>query len=140
MHNALIEPILQQLDVLCRDSRLHHVISAIVVRGPRTVTDGIFWFVMGFTEKERTEATIKEVCLALAEEASWDVSDQMLVEFVGNEEVLSGALAVCPLRVQVAFLTRNRAAVERAEGKKIRNQLLAIDSSLTAKRYTEHPE
>jgi hypothetical protein len=137
MYNALIEPILRQLDVLCRDSRIHHVISAIVVRGPRTVRDCIFRFVMGLTEKERTEAPIKDVCLGLADEASWDVSDQMLV---GNEEVLSGALAVCLLRVQVAFLTRNRAAVERAEGKKIRNQLLAIDSSLTAKRYTEHPE
>jgi hypothetical protein len=140
MYSVLIEPMLRKLDLLCRHRQLHHVISAIVVRGPRAIRDSIFQFVIRLTEQDRAQAAIKDVCLTLADEASWDVSDQMLVKFVDNEEVLATALAVCPLRVQVAFLTRNRAALEHVEGKKIRDQMLTIDSSLMAKKYTEYPE
>jgi hypothetical protein len=83
--------------------------------------------------------TIKSVLVRFAEEATQDQSEQMLARFSVSVQTASWSssdcdaiLSVCPLTEQVRLAIFGQNAIKRASGLRMKEQLLAIESTLQA--------
>jgi hypothetical protein len=89
---------------------------------------------------------IKSVLVRFAEEATQDQSEQMLARFSLSAEtaswsssdcdaILAAILSVCPLTEQVRFVIFGQNVIKRASGCRMKEQLVAIESTLQALKY-----
>jgi hypothetical protein len=124
MYDFISNPILANVDHYARDPDLHHIVLALIARGPQTVRDRIFDFFVAIRDADFRRDAIKSVLVRFAEEATQDQGEQMFAKFSVSvqtaswslsdyDAILAAVLSVCPLTEQVRFVIFGQNAIKK---------------------------